>query len=357
IEVYLDQKLPPPTQLFLEGDTPALRGRDHHGIPLHPREPHLWSLHLDLPRSTHLSFRIHRGNERTLALDANGRPLRWEQTFHDTGLFVIQVDGWLDQHYQPDPTMLGTLDIHRQLTYDGIQPRDVLVWLPPNYQAQTQQRYPVLYMHDGQNLFDPTTSYVGIDWEIDQCIQQLTTEQRIQTPIVVALQNTSDRLEEYAPTPKGYAYMDFIVQHVKPFVDQRYRTLPRREHTATMGSSMGGLAAFLLAWCHDQTFSKAACLSPVFLNEHDPQVDVCQWVDDFEGTRKDIQLYIDNGEKDVEYKLMPGCKRMLKNLQKRGYQIGRELEWFLDQDAHHHEGAWAARAWRPISFLFPRTSN
>jgi predicted alpha/beta superfamily hydrolase len=166
---------------------------------------------------------------------------------------------------------------------------------------------------------------------------------------VVGLYNTPDRGPEYGKDPgKTRAYMDFVVTSVKPFVDAHYRTLPDRENTAVMGSSMGGLISFLLAWQYPQVFSAAACLSPAFT--------VGDWLDDvekYDGPPKPIRIYMDNGGVGMDRERMqPGCERMLDILPKKGFILGENLEWFLDEKAEHNEAAWAARLHRPLLFLF-----
>ena len=246
----------------------------------------------------------------------------------------------------------GRLEARMPMEGEGILPRAITVWLPPLYDKEITRRFPVLYMHDGQNLFDPASSYAGVTWRVDEAIQALTEEGKIDPPLVVGLHNTPDRLEDYAPTPKGFAYARFVVERVKPWVDAHYRTRIGREDTAVMGSSMGGLASFLLSWTYPQIFSKAGCLSPVFLNDHDPKVDVCSWVEGYHGKAKGIRLYIDNGGQGLERSLQAGCLKMVSLLRERGYRDGSDLVWFYDEPAEHHEAAWAARLWRPLSFLF-----
>ncbi len=345
---YLPSEL---DQIYLQGDHPQLKNTEH-GLRLHRHPDGIWRNTVRLKAGEKLHFKIHRGDSETLAVDANGRPLDVHVTSKKIGSFGVAVEGWLDHDYRPKPSIQGRLDIYRKMSFPHLLPRDVLVWLPSSYDQHPTRRYPVLYMHDGQNLFDPATSYIGVEWSVDENIEHLDKSGKIDAPIVVGLKNTPDRLEEYAPTPKGHAYMRFVIEVVKPMIDARYRTRPAPEDTAVMGSSMGGLASFLFAWSHPEIFSKAGCLSPVFLNKKELDVDVCAWVEHYKGPKKDIRLYIDNGGLGLETQLMPGCHRMVELLENSGYRHGKDLAWFLDADAHHTESAWAARLWRPLTFLF-----
>jgi len=165
----------------------------------------------------------------------------------------------------------------------------------------------------------------------------------------VAIGNTPDRREEYSDTPKGRAYMRFIVEKLKPFIDKEYRTQPERQHAAVMGSSMGGLISFLLVWNYPQTFSQAACLSPAFVFR---DVNAVSLVEASSGTNKHIRIYIDNGGVGLDTQLQQGCDLMLQALQANGFKMGDNLEWYSDPGAEHSERAWSKRVWRPLLFMY-----
>lgn len=243
--------------------------------------------------------------------------------------------------------IVGTVDYHRGLEGEGLRPRDAVVWLPPSYLIEHERRYPVLYMHDGQNILDPATSFLGVDWGVDETATRLIAERRMRETIVVGLYNTPDRFAEYGADPElTRRYMAFLLKKVKPIVDQRYRTLPGREDTFVMGSSMGGLISFLLAWHHPDVFGAAACLSPAF--------SVGDWMNQVAGQKDvpSVRLYVDNGGVGMDLeKIQPGCDRMLEILRAKGFRDGENLEWYLDAGAEHNERAWAARLWRPLEFL------
>jgi predicted alpha/beta superfamily hydrolase len=201
-------------------------------------------------------------------------------------------------------------------------------------------------MHDGQNIIDPSTSFIGYDWHVDDIADSLIKAGRLNEFIVVGIYNTQDRRVEYGNTEQGSAYMSFIVKQLKPFIDSTYRTLPDRENTATMGSSMGGLISFLLVWNYPEVFSKAGCMSPAFFGG------IIDSVKGYEGSDKKISLYLDNGGKGLEQDLLPGCEEMLKALKKTGFVEGKNLIWYYDPNAEHNERAWAERLWRPLIFMF-----
>ena len=138
--------------------------------------------------------------------------------------------------------------------------RDLVVWLPPGYETEVDTRYPVIYAQDGQNLFDPATAFAGVDWGLHKTAETLLQRESIQPFMIVGLWNTPARIEEYTPR-RGRRYAKFIMREVKPFIDAHFRTLPQRETTALLGSSLGGLISFYLAWWHPEVFSMAACIS------------------------------------------------------------------------------------------------
>ena len=147
--------------------------------------------------------------------------------------------------------------------------RTIRVYLPPEY-AESDARYPVLYMHDGQNLFDDATSYAG-EWGVDETLNNLAATSNLEL-IVIGIDNGGEkRMNELSPWPndefanaEGAAYMDFIINEVKPMVDEKFRTLVGREHTAILGSSMGGLISHYAITRHSDIFSKAGIFSPSY---------------------------------------------------------------------------------------------
>ncbi len=149
--------------------------------------------------------------------------------------------------------------------------RDVLVWLPPGYAAEADRLYPVLYMHDGQNLFDPDTAFQkGEHWRLGETATELIAAGRLEPLIIVGIYNTGDeRIHEYTPTKDarlggGLAgdYGRLIVEELKPLIDRTYRTRPDAAHTGLGGSSLGGLATLHLGFTHPDVFSRLAVLSP-----------------------------------------------------------------------------------------------
>ena len=241
--------------------------------------------------------------------------------------------------------VIGNVEYLREI-YSWIMEsnRDLFVWLPAGYNQNISRRYPVLYMHDGQNLIDPKTSFTGKDWQVDETVTRLIKEQKIKEIIVVGIYNSDDRLEEYSDTEKGEKYRKFIIEELKPFVDSKYRTLTDNKNTAIIGSSMGGLASFLIAWKHPEVFSMAGCMSSSFHYNDDK---VFKMMDEHTGSKKHIKFYIDHGEDG----LIRGQKMFCK-LTQVGYVIGTDIDYFYARGAEHNETEWAKRLERPLIFFF-----
>jgi len=221
--------------------------------------------------------------------------------------------------------------------------RDLLVWLPPSYKKDRHRYYPVLYMHDGQNIIDPATSFAGQDWQVDETATRLIKQNAIEEVIIVGIYNTHDRLEEYSESEKGNNYLKFIVEELKHFIDSNFRTIPDREATAIMGSSMGGLCSLRMVWKYPHVFGKAGCLSSSFYFGDDAIFKILESTQE----RRNVKIYFDSGEDGKK-----DAQRMFCLLAQKGYVIGDNFDYYFDRGAGHNELAWANRLERPLKFFF-----
>jgi predicted alpha/beta superfamily hydrolase len=244
-------------------------------------------------------------------------------------------------------TIVGKVRYHRKVYSHNLENfRDFFVWLPPSYNKYREKSYPVLYMQDGQNLIDPKTSFSGKDWRVDETVTRLIKNHKLKEIIIVGVYNTDDRLEEYSDTEKGRKYLKFLKDEVKPFVDTNYRTLSDRKNTAVIGSSMGGLISFIVAWKHPDVFSMVGCLSSSFYYNDEK---VFKMIDEYKGPKLNLKFYIDHGEDG----LVRG-QRMFCKLTQLGYVIGSDLDYYYAPGAEHHENDWAERIERPLLFFFKK---
>jgi predicted alpha/beta superfamily hydrolase len=236
--------------------------------------------------------------------------------------------------------------------------RTLRIYLPPSYGLNPLKRYPVLYMHDGQNLFEASTAYGGVEWKVDETANSLINNGQMDEVIVVGIDNGgANRIYEYTPCcdPQyggggADVYERFILETVKPYVDQNYRTLPGNKNTAIMGSSLGGLVSFYIGRRHPEVFSKLAGLSSSFWWNNQMltrQVEAAT-------TKVLVNFYIDAGTSSDG---LTETTRMRDALVADGYVQGRDLYYYVAQGAGHNESAWAARLHIPLTYLFPWQST
>lgn len=229
--------------------------------------------------------------------------------------------------------------------------RQLRLYLPPGY-ATSGKRYPVLYMHDGQNLFDTATAYAG-EWKVDETLDALAKEGKLEL-IVVGIDNGQDKRmtelnawdNERIGKGEGREYTDFIVKTVKPMIDQQYRTLPDRAHTAIMGSSMGGLASHYALVQYPDVFSKAGVFSPAYWPAGQP-------VFDFVRTRpapKDARLFLLMGGKEGP-QMNGDVKRMAELMKKTGHPAANTVLKIVPK-AEHNEAFWAGELREALLWMF-----
>lgn len=258
---------------------------------------------------------------------------------------------------------------HADFPSQFVAARKLDIWLPPDYSES--RRYPVLYMHDGQNLFKPISSIGGVAWEVDKAITRLAEARKIPFVIVVGVWNNGDiRWREYMPQkayeaagfekrrgavieraggePISDAYLKFLVEEVKPFIDSNYPTLPDQRNTFVMGSSMGGLISlYAVSQCPD-VFYGAGCVSTHWSAGGDELVDEMAKMLPDPNSHK---LYFDYGTVGLDAEYEPFQLRMDKYLRKAGYD---ESNWITSKfdGADHNEAAWRVRVDIPLQFLF-----
>ena len=246
--------------------------------------------------------------------------------------------------------------------------RDILVYLPPSYSESThgasQKRYPVLYMHDGQNLFDPATSFAG-EWGVDEVLETLAAETGLEA-IVVGIPNIGNsRLDEYSPFHdplrgggRGNLYLSFITHTLKPLIDEQFLTLPDRKHTGIMGSSMGGLISLYGFFHREHIFGFAGVMSPSFWFGHGAIFDYVKNAPFVPG-----KIYLDVGTREQGGSMVAlrklansrrtygSVRRMKRLLVRKGYRLRRQLLYVEEKWAGHNEAAWARRLPQALRFF------
>jgi len=325
-------------------------------VPLAQQAKGYWETTIAFPRNSRLAFKLTRGSWETEEVFENGleRGNRY-LTVKKHEIIDIRVANWRDVVFKSASGITGTINYHRDFKSKHLKhPRTLVVWLPPSYKKTTRKHYPVLYMHDGQNIFDPLTAFAGVEWQVDETADKLIRQKKIEEIIVVGIYNTPERLKEYSDTPKGQRYIKFLITEVKPFIDIAYRTKSDRENTAVMGSSMGGLISLYLVWKHSEIFSKAACLSSTFGWRNG---EVLKMVAKTKHRPKNIRVYFDHGGTGGEISGLPYFRKLKNLLLKKGLKEGKDFVSFFDKEGDHSEAAWARRLWRPLIFIFGKTTT
>jgi pimeloyl-ACP methyl ester carboxylesterase len=265
--------------------------------------------------------------------------------------------------------------------------RHVTVWLPSSYRT-AGPRHAVLYMHDGQNLFDPDTGYGGTEWKVDETLDRLIRERKVRPTIVVAIWNTPKRLREYVPSkafghlppqymdrvrglyggdPLSDGYLKFIVSELKPRIDKRFRVKTDRANTAIMGSSMGALISLYAIDEYPQVFGGAGMVSthwPLFLPADggksitDQEYEVVssafeRYLGPALPNPKTHKLYFDHGSETLDAIYARYQKRIDAIVARRGYRQG--VNWISRNfpGQAHNEISWASRVQIPLRFLLP----
>lgn len=273
----------------------------------------------------------------------------------------------------PEPIPLGitgTIRFHGKFPSRFVAARNIEVWLPPTYAEDRDARYPVIYLHDGQNVFSPATSFLGVDWGVDETMTRLIAERRVRPAIIVAIWNTANRIAEYLPRrplsrdtdiPSGIAgggaikgpivsdaYLRFIVEELKPFVDSAYRTSSGRSDTFLMGSSMGGLIALYGVLEYPAVFGAAACLSTHWPAAGAAMVSYLPTALPPPGAHR---FYFDHGTSTLD-SLYPPLQAMVdQSMQSAGYLLGHDWMTRVFPGADHSEQSWRLRVNEPLVFL------
>ena len=227
--------------------------------------------------------------------------------------------------------------------------RDILVHLPPSY-ATDRRRYPVLYIQDGQNLFDPSASFAG-EWEVDETMEEVA---RVGLEaIVVGIPNMGpERCDEYSPWidakaggGRGDGYVAFVANTLKPLIDRSFRTRRGPSHTGIVGSSMGGLISLYALFRRPDVFGSAGVMSPALWfagRAIFPYLKRARFVPG--------RIYLDVGTKEGWGELAD-VRRLHKVLLKKGYHPNHELLYVIERGAGHNEAAWARRFRLALPFL------
>jgi len=265
------------------------------------------------------------------------------------------------------------------LTLDKIESRNVDVWLPKNYDKDSLKRFPVIYMHDGQNIFDAKLSYGGKEWRVDETITELSKNGIIDECIVVGIWNSPKRFQEYMPEEPFYKmdknlqdtiikdrggkplsdnYTNFLINQLIPKIDKEFRTLSNKENRFIAGSSMGGLISLYTILKYPEYFDAAACVSthwPVCLKQNNPLIPsaIIGWMDEKMPVNPPYRLYFDFGSETLDAWYEPYQDLATSYLINKRFPKGHLLVSKYSGEAHNEE-SWSKRFPEIVKFLLKK---
>jgi predicted alpha/beta superfamily hydrolase len=269
-------------------------------------------------------------------------------------------EGAIEEPREPEQSPHPRIHLHRAFASRFLpDARDLIVYVPPGYDEERGRHYPVLYLHDGQNLFDPRTSFVkGRTWQVREHADAALEAGEIEPLVIVGIYNTGDsRLAEYTPDRnpqmgggEADTYGRLITEELMPWIAEQYRVRPEREATGMGGSSLGGLVTLYLGIRHAAVFGKLAVMSPSawwnrksilsYVNEHAPQL----W--------ERPRLWLDIGDKEGQ-KTLRDVEHLARRLKANGWRPGETLHFEKVHGGTHDEASWATRVRPMLRFLFP----
>ena len=257
----------------------------------------------------------------------------------------------------------GDLRLHEFRSRFFRNTRFLRIWLPPGYDAaeNSKKRYPVFYLNDGQNLFEPSTSFTGVEWQVDEAAERLIREGQVEPVIIVGIDNAGkDRFREYMPhrslnpvmlRVQGNRYPNFLIKEIMPFVGRNYRVASGPENTGLGGSSLGALISLYTATVHPGWFGRLLVESPSLWASNRQMIresrSVKQWPE---------RIFLATGTAEAgredRDRSMVDDVRELAGIFRRAGLDDRHLKLVIDEGATHHESAWARRFPEALLFLF-----
>lgn len=336
-------------------------------------EGRLRSAEIDVPHGHVFEYKVTLGTwDREGVADPAGVPRNFQLLAHAAGAVEHTIDHWKREpafylDTWQDSGVLGRLIYWRDVESAHLDSaRHVEIWLPPGYD-ESDRDYPVIYMHDGQNLFDPRIANTGVDWGVDEAIVRGMETGRIRPAIVVGIWTGSLRGRELSPWDLGDAYARFLVEELKPRIDAEFRTLPGPANTMTMGSSMGGLISLHLVRMHPDVFGACGCLSTHFplspgmaaewfgaelAGGVDPDQTYIEAEIAAGAVLPDtIRLWFDYGTETLDAIYEPSHLVVRDWVLAQGFEEGEDFVMRRYDGAAHNEASWRSRLDDPLEFL------
>lgn len=345
LDIHIEADFPQDEKLFITGNLSDLGDWDPSGRKLEPVAPKHYQVNISAAKGSIIECKLTRGTWKSQGIysRADIPPSNLVIKAQRDGIIPVTIIDWLDQQVTESDPVVGKLMTFNNLIAPGLKyQRPIQVWLPQDTVPEA-----VIYMHDGQNLFEPAASFAGVDWKVDETISKLIENNEIRKCMVVAIPNSPERMQELNLfTDAGQAYASFIIDQVKPFIDANFNIEPLASNNFIMGSSMGGLMAFQMAYFRPDIFGGAGCLSSAFGKTAGK---IYETVDKHGFVPDRLKLYLDTGE--YEPPIVKAYFKMMNLLKKKGFIEGLNLMGYYDERAIHCEAAWARRLAHPLRFL------
>lgn len=273
--------------------------------------------------------------------------------------FAVQ-DGQVYNYWPPASVSTARVETLPNFAFTNLPARNVRVYLPRGYNENTNKHYPVLYMHDGQNLFLGMTGLSGFSWNADTNATFLIRYGKIRELIIVGVDSSSDgatRISEYKPPGcggTGDKYAALLINELKPYIDSHYRTLPDADNTGAWGSSMGGLISVYLGWEFPNVFRKIGGMSSAFWQCNATATNLLT------APKRPLRIYLDSGDVDQQNFSSDGVALTMQardNLLLNGYALNIDLDHVIGYGQNHSEQWWCVRSPRCFQFLFPTSDE
>jgi predicted alpha/beta superfamily hydrolase len=375
--VVVPENTPPNAELYMAGNQDALGPWQPNAYRLKRLSPREFECQLKVPIGTEIEYKFTRGSWGTVEKTKDGAEIanRRLRATRDSKL-TVEIEGWAKPAVSKPNTGTGNLrwmDIDSKILNGK---RRVTVWLPRDYRDHCMLRYATLYFLDGQNVFDASRAAFGVEWKADETVRQLMDDKRIRPSIVVAIDNSPDRLSEYSPVTTelnqknvgGDAdrYLKFLCEEVKPWIDREFRTIDTPDHTAIIGSSMGGLFVLHALRTRNDVFGAGVAMSPsLFWGAEHTLHAYREWgavgprLSDSSNTTRPtaMRLWLDIGQQEGKNE---STQRETVEMVQRFESVLRgalaktiDARLIIDPEGQHNESAWAKRLPDALQFVMP----
>jgi glycosidase/predicted alpha/beta superfamily hydrolase len=363
---------PAEATLYVAGNHPSLGPWSPNKRALIKAGDGTWRTRLELPDGFELQYKTTLGSWETVEKANGGADIANRTATVADGLVLeIHVATWADgqdaaEHRQLEPSLTGNVrpvqSFHSEVLGND---RNLVVYLPPMYDKEPDRRFPVLYMHDGQNLFDRATATFGVEWEADETAERLIRSGTIEPLIIVGIYTEANRLDELSDTysekygrgGKAALYGRFLAEELKPFIDKTYRTKPGRADTGVGGSSLGGYASLYLFEQYPEVFSRIAAVSPALLWNEGALTR--RWTEQATALPlKRTRFWIDAGSEErvgdrPADAYLDAAREFAAVLKTAGLDEGSDYRFVIAEGAEHNESAWRDRFPAILEFLYP----